>query len=108
VAEAPLHAVRIGTCGWSYKEWSGVFYPRGLAPGDYLPYLAQHYPVEVDSTFYLLVRPSTPLLRSQLLNRGQRVGIAGQEPAAVGLFAVYRDSMAGELRLFPAGARHHG
>ena len=53
MAEAPLHAVRIGTCGWSYKEWSGVFYPRGLAPGDYLSYVAQHYPiVEVDSTFY--------------------------------------------------------
>jgi uncharacterized protein YecE (DUF72 family) len=48
-----MHPVRLGTCGWSYKEWSGVFYPRGLKPGDYLGYLAQRYPVvEVDSTFY--------------------------------------------------------
>ena len=48
-----MHPVRVGTCGWSYKEWSGVFYPRGLTPGDYLSYVAQHYPVvEVDSTFY--------------------------------------------------------
>src|SRR3989442_15251589 len=46
--------------------------------------------------------------RPQLINRGQRVGIAGQEPAAVGLFAVYRDSMTGELRRFTAGARGHG
>ena len=46
-------ASNFGTCGWSYKEWSGVFYPKGLAPGEYLSYLAQHYPVvEVDSTFY--------------------------------------------------------
>ena len=48
-----MHPVRVGTCGWSYKEWSGVFYPRGLRPGEYLAYLAERYPVvEVDSTFY--------------------------------------------------------
>ncbi len=48
-----MHPVRIGTCGWSYKEWSGVFYPEDLAPGDYLSYLADRYPVvEVDGTFY--------------------------------------------------------
>jgi len=48
-----MHPVRVGTCGWSYKEWSGVFYPKGLRAGECLPYLAQHYPVvEVDSTFY--------------------------------------------------------
>src|SRR5438105_10940384 len=49
--------------------------------------------------------PRTPFLRSQFLNRGQRMSIAGQEPAAVGLFAVYRDPMTGELRRFPACAR---
>ena len=48
-----MHPVRIGTCGWSYKELSGVLDSRGLAPGEYLPYLPQRYPVvEVDSTFY--------------------------------------------------------
>ena len=35
------------------------------------------------------------------------MGIAGQEPAAVGLFAVDRDPITGELRRFPAGARGH-
>jgi hypothetical protein len=33
------------------------------------------------------------------------MGITGQEPATVGLFTVYRDSMTGELRRFPADAR---
>src|SRR5262249_491654 len=33
---------------------------------------------------------------------------AGQEPASVGLFAVYRDTIPGELRRFPAGAPGHG
>ncbi len=48
-----MSSVRLGTCGWSYKDWSGVFYPEGLAAGDYLAYYAERYPVvEVDSTFY--------------------------------------------------------
>jgi uncharacterized protein YecE (DUF72 family) len=48
-----MHPVRVGTCGWSYKEWSGVFYPEDLAPADYLAYYAERYlAVEVDSTFY--------------------------------------------------------
>jgi uncharacterized protein YecE (DUF72 family) len=47
------HAIRIGTCGWSYKDWVGLFYPTGLSPADYLPYYAQRFSiVEVDSTFY--------------------------------------------------------
>jgi uncharacterized protein YecE (DUF72 family) len=47
------HPVRLGACGWSYKEWSGVFYPKGLPAGDFLSAYAEHYPVvEVDSTFY--------------------------------------------------------
>ena len=56
----------------------------------------------------LLLAVRTRFSRPQLRHRGQRVGIAGQEPAAVGLFAVYRDSMTGELRRFSAGARGHG
>jgi uncharacterized protein YecE (DUF72 family) len=53
------HPVRIGTCGWTYDDWKGVFYPKGTAAGDYLPFLAQHYPiVEVDSSFYHSPRPS--------------------------------------------------
>ena len=48
-----MKQVRIGTCGWSYQDWSGVFYPNVAATGDYFSYYAEHYPVvEVDSTFY--------------------------------------------------------
>src|SRR3569623_3129944 len=35
------------------------------------------------------------------------MGIASQEPAAVGLFAVYRESITGELRRFTACMRDH-
>ena len=29
-----MHPIRIGTCGWSYPDWSGPFYPKGLPAGD--------------------------------------------------------------------------
>src|ERR1700730_7300285 len=48
-------------------------------------------------------RPSIP----QLASGGQRVGVAGQKPAAVGLFAVYGDPMSGQLRCFSADARRY-
>jgi uncharacterized protein YecE (DUF72 family) len=48
-----MHPVRVGTCGWSYKEWACVFYPDGLPAADWLAYYAEHFPVvEVDATFY--------------------------------------------------------
>jgi len=48
-----MHSVRIGTCGWSYDDWKGVFYPEKLKSADYLGHYAEHFDiVEVDSTFY--------------------------------------------------------
>jgi uncharacterized protein YecE (DUF72 family) len=48
-----MHPIRVGTCGWSYQDWAGVFYPSRLDSGQYLSHYAEQYPVvEVDSTFY--------------------------------------------------------
>ncbi len=48
-----MHPIRVGTCGWSYKEWEGVLYPDGTPAAGYLAAYAERYPVvEVDSTFY--------------------------------------------------------
>ena len=48
-----LERVRIGCSGWSYKDWQGEFYPKGLAAKDYLPYYAKVFNcVEIDSSFY--------------------------------------------------------
>src|SRR3954463_856094 len=50
----------IGTSGWLYPRWRGDFYPRGLAQRRELAYIAERLPsVEVNGTFYSLVRPST-------------------------------------------------
>jgi uncharacterized protein YecE (DUF72 family) len=43
----------LGTMGFSYKDWNGVFYPDGLSPRDYLAHYSQIFDsVELDSTFY--------------------------------------------------------
>jgi uncharacterized protein YecE (DUF72 family) len=51
--------VRIGTSGWTYRHWRGVFYPRGLPQRQELAYLAERFSsVEINGTFYSLTRPS--------------------------------------------------
>lgn len=45
--------IRVGTSGWSYDDWEGHVYPRGVDAGDRLPFYAQRFAtVEVDSTYY--------------------------------------------------------
>ena len=44
---------RLGTMGFSYRDWAGAFYPPGTKPGDYLAHYARHFDaVELDTTFY--------------------------------------------------------
>lgn len=45
--------IYIGTSGWSYDHWDGVFYPPGTPQRDRLAYYVQHFPtVEINSTYY--------------------------------------------------------
>ena len=47
--------VRIGTSGWNYKHWRGVFYPRDLPAGRWLQYYLRHFDtVEINYSFYRL------------------------------------------------------
>lgn len=60
LASKKMNGIRIGSCGWSYADWSGVFYPTGLPASNFLPYYSERFGiVEVDSTFYATPRPST-------------------------------------------------
>src|SRR5436190_23844928 len=44
---------RLGTMGFGYADWSGVFYPAGLKSSEYLSFYAKHFnSVELDTTFY--------------------------------------------------------
>jgi uncharacterized protein YecE (DUF72 family) len=47
--------LHIGTSGWSYKHWSGAFYPVDLKPDKYLEYYITKFScVELNSSFYHL------------------------------------------------------
>jgi uncharacterized protein YecE (DUF72 family) len=45
----------IGTSGWQYKHWKGLFYPQDLNVQDWLAYYAGQFDcVEVNSSFYAM------------------------------------------------------
>jgi uncharacterized protein YecE (DUF72 family) len=45
--------LHIGTSGWSYDHWSGLFYPHGMPQRDRLAYYVQYFStVEINSTYY--------------------------------------------------------
>jgi uncharacterized protein YecE (DUF72 family) len=50
--------LRIGCSGWSYKDWSGIFYAPSLQPKDYLRFYSRVFDcVEIDSSFYRIPNP---------------------------------------------------
>ncbi len=50
--------IRIGTSGWVYKHWRGVFYPQSLAAREWFPYYARYFDtVEINNSFYRLPTP---------------------------------------------------
>lgn len=52
----------VGTSGWNYDSWKGVFYPEELPRKKWLNYYSQKFPaVEVNATFYREFRDSTYL-----------------------------------------------
>jgi uncharacterized protein YecE (DUF72 family) len=45
--------IRVGTCGFSYRDWIGPFYPPGTKPREMLEHYARAFSaVEIDSTYY--------------------------------------------------------
>lgn len=50
----------VGTSGWSYKEWRGVFYPREIPSRLWLEHYIRHFcSVEINATFYRLQKAET-------------------------------------------------
>jgi uncharacterized protein YecE (DUF72 family) len=47
--------LRIGTSGWVYKHWQGLFYPPELRPAEWFGHFARHFDtVEINNSFYRL------------------------------------------------------
>lgn len=50
----------VGTSGWSYSSFKGIFYPEDLKSKDWLRYYAQFFnTVEINATFYRTPRATT-------------------------------------------------
>jgi uncharacterized protein YecE (DUF72 family) len=57
---AAVHDWRIGTSGFSYAGWRGLFYPPDLPTGEWLAFYACEFAtVELNVTFYRTPREST-------------------------------------------------
>ncbi|MCK4789678.1 MAG: DUF72 domain-containing protein [Desulfobacteraceae bacterium] len=51
---------KIGTSGWNYKQWRGIFYPPKIPVSGWLDFYTRHFDtVEVNATFYRLPKPET-------------------------------------------------
>jgi len=53
-------SIRIGTAGWSYKDWEGIFYPPGMRSRKIHPleYLARFFDIaEINTSFYGPLKP---------------------------------------------------
>ncbi len=53
-------SIRIGTAGWSYKDWEGIFYPPGMQRRKIHPleYLARFFDTtEINTSFYGPLKP---------------------------------------------------
>jgi uncharacterized protein YecE (DUF72 family) len=62
VRQAQAHSprIRVGTAGWSYKDWDGVFYPPGMRQRKIHPleYLARFFDTtEINTSFYGPLKP---------------------------------------------------
>lgn len=52
--------LHVGTSGWHYKHWRGLFYPDNLPAKEMFPFYAKTFDtVEINNTFYRLPLPTT-------------------------------------------------
>ena len=51
----PTYEIKVGTSGFSYDDWRGVFYPQEISRADMLAYYCRHFQtVEINATYYAI------------------------------------------------------
>jgi len=54
--------IHVGTSGWSYKHWTGLYYPKQVKIKEYLSFYAQEFcTAEINNSFYRLPKETTLL-----------------------------------------------
>src|SRR5947208_4465972 len=67
----PGSNIRIGTAGWSYKDWEGVFYPPGMSRRKQHPreLVARCFDVvEINTSFYGHIKPELAKLWARIVS----------------------------------------
>jgi uncharacterized protein YecE (DUF72 family) len=83
--------VRLGTQGWSYPDWNGVFYPPGSKQEDRLPFYSEIFDtVELDTTFYHA--PKGTIARSWARHTPAGFRFAAKLPRAITHDALLREA----------------
>lgn len=65
----PASTIRVGTAGWSYKDWEGVFYPPGMSRRKQHPLelIARCFDVvEINTSFYGHIKPELAKLWAKI------------------------------------------
>jgi uncharacterized protein YecE (DUF72 family) len=63
--------IRVGTAGWSYKDWEGIFYPPGMSRKKRHPleFIARCFDVvEINTSFYGHLKPELVKLWSRIVS----------------------------------------
>ena len=64
--------IRVGTSGYSYKDWVGHFYPQGTSQKNFLEHYSKHFDTcELNFTYYRI--PNARTLSSMVSKSGGRV-----------------------------------
>jgi uncharacterized protein YecE (DUF72 family) len=64
-------SIRVGTAGWSYKDWEGIFYPSGMARRKQHPLglIARCFDVvEINTSFYGHIKPEIAKLWAKIVS----------------------------------------
>jgi uncharacterized protein YecE (DUF72 family) len=70
-AMAPAGEIRVGTAGWSYKDWEGIFYPSGMSRRKQHPLavVARCFDVvEINTSFYGHIKPEIAKLWARIVS----------------------------------------
>jgi uncharacterized protein YecE (DUF72 family) len=52
--------IKVGTSGWSFDDWVGVYYPYKLPKTDWIRFYAREFQIaEINSTYYRIASPKT-------------------------------------------------
>lgn len=79
---SPRSRILIGTSGFAYDDWRGVFYPASLRRGDMLDYYAQIFPaLEINATYY--TTPGRATAEGMVRRAAGRLTFAIKAPGAL-------------------------